>query len=102
MISPAEARDNVEKHNKDEATERREEIEKKSKELFLTAKSFIETASERGDYETMLCVKYTREDHDMLESAVHETKHLLIRRGYVATVSCNPMIEELLLTVDWR
>ena len=103
LIEAREARRLSDKTVMTIAEKKDEDIKDKAKELFLTAKSFINAATKKGEYETMMCIRYgNREECSISEAAAYKTVNLLTQKGYSARVNNNIMIKEVLISIDWE
>jgi len=105
VITPAEsARKKSEEAVREAKGKEESSILKEASELYNTARSSIDRASEGGEFETMLCIRYEgyHEDRNSKMKAAEIVKSRLIGDGFNSRVSENTAIKEVLLCVDWR
>jgi hypothetical protein len=105
VITPAEsARKKSEKAVREAKEKEESSILEEAGELYNTAMCSIDRASESGEFETMLCIRYEgyHEDRNSKMKAAEIAKNRLICDGFNSRVSENTAIKEVLLCVDWR
>jgi len=105
VITPAEsAKKKAEKAVRKAKNNEDSSILKKTGELYNTARQSIDRASEGGEFETMLCMRYEgyHEDRNSKKKVAEIVKNKLINDGFNSRVSENMAIKEVLLCVDWR
>jgi hypothetical protein len=103
--APAEsARDEAIKSKEIARGKEEESIRKEAAELYDTARISIDGMAKKGEFDTMLCLRYEgyREDRNSKMKVAKIVKDRLMSDGFGVRRSENTAIKEILLCIDWR